>query len=384
MTVDTIKISPKLKEALERENIKSLTKVQKAVLGPCLENKDIIVQSETGSGKTLAYLIPIFEKYKEKVKTNQVIILVPTHELAMQVYRQSELLAANSGIDIQSAVIMGDVNIERQIKKLKEKPQIIIGTSGRILELIKKKKIAAHTVKTIIIDEADRLLNKDNIGMTQAVVKCTMKDRQLLFFSASMVQKAVEAARVMSKEPVIIKINSKEKIPDNIKHMYLISERRDKLENFRKAAFILKPKKAMVFINKMSDIEEATSKLVYHKMKAECLHGSIIKSDRKRVIDEFKKNQITYLIATDIAARGLHFSDVDMVFHLTVPEDISEYLHRAGRTGRNGKRGANLLIITKEELPLLKKIEKKFGLSITQMKMNNGKLVEVYKNRIKH
>lgn len=366
----------KIIEALNRENITVPTKVQELTYPLIMEGKDVIAQSETGSGKTLAYLVPIFEKYKEIQKTNQVIVLVPTHELAMQVHSVAQRLAKNSGIEINSQVIIGNVNISRQIEKLKEKPQIIIGTSGRIHELIKKKKIAAHTVKTIVIDEGDKLLDPDNITSVQDVIKCTMKDRQLLVFSASITKKATQVAQELMKEPKVIKTENTQKIPSNIEHLYLVVERRDKIETLRKLLRILKSKKAMIFINKVSDIEEATYKLVYQGLKAECLHGSNVKTDRKRVIEEFRNNKINYLIATDIAARGLHFDGIDTVFHISIPEDEMEYLHRSGRTGRNGQPGRSVLLVTKDELPLLKKYQKKFDINMVQKKMYQGKLVK--------
>lgn len=365
-----------LVKALEAEKITEPTKVQELVYPIIIEGKDVIAESETGSGKTLAYLVPIFEKYREIQKTNQVIILVPTHELAMQVHTQVERLAKNSGIELKSAVIIGNVNITRQIEKLKEKPQIIIGTAGRIHELIKKKKIAAHTVKTIVIDEGDKLLNPDNIQGVQEVIKCTMKDRQLLVFSASVTKKATQIAMDMMKDAKVIKTEKTQTIPSNIEHIYLVVERRDKLETLRKLTRIMKAKRAMIFINKVSDIEEATYKLVYQGLKAECLHGSNTKEDRKRVVEQFRSNKINYLIATDIAARGLHFDGIDTVFHISIPEDEMEYLHRAGRTGRNGQPGRSVLIITKEELPLIKKYQKKFGINIVAKKMYQGKLVK--------
>lgn len=370
-------IDKRLIDGLHAEGITKPTKVQESVISNVLENKDLIVQSETGSGKTLAYLIPLFERYKEIKKINSAIILVPTHELAMQVHKQVALLAKNSNFEVKSVVIMGDVNIERQIEKLREKPQIIIGTSGRIIDLIKKKKIAAHTVKTIVIDEADKLLDKNNIEAVKAVVKCTMKDRQLLFFSASMPKNTVLTAKEMCNNPEMIRATVEQKIPDNIEHLYLIVERRDKLETLRKLVRILKTKKAMMFINKVSDIEEATEKLVYHGFNAECIHGSNLKTDRKRVIEGFRDDKINYLIATDIAARGLHFDGIDTVFHISIPEEPMDYLHRSGRTGRNGNKGRNVLIITQKELPRIKLYEKTFGINIIPMEMHQGKLVSI-------
>lgn len=365
-----------LVKALEVEKIIEPTKVQELVYPLIMEGKDVIAESETGSGKTLAYLLPIFEKYREIQRTNQVIILVPTHELAMQVHAQVERLEKNSGIALKSAVIIGNVNITRQIEKLKEKPQIIIGTAGRIHELIKKKKIAAHTVKTIVIDEGDKLLNPDNIKGVEEVIKCTMRDRQLLVFSASVTKKTTQVATELMKEPTVVKTEKTQKIPSNIQHMYLVVERRDKIETLRKLTRVLKAKKSMIFINKVSDIEEATYKLVYQGLKAECLHGSNVKEDRKRVVEQFRTNKINYLIATDIAARGLHFDGIDTVFHVSIPEDEMEYLHRAGRTGRNGQPGRSVLIITKDELPLIKKFQKKFNINIVAKKLYQGKLVK--------
>ncbi len=361
---------------LSKEKINKPTKVQHEVYKKILDGKDLIVQSETGSGKTLAYLVPLYERKDMVERGNKVIILVPTHELAMQVHRQIERLSKNSGINIKSTPVVGNVNIVRQIENLKEKPQIVVGTAGRILELIKKKKIGAHLVKTIIIDEADKLLDENNIELTKSVIKCTMKERQLLLFSASIPLKTIEAAKLIMKEPQIIKANEKLEIPKNIEHMYFIVERRDKLETMRKLSKILKPKKAMVFINKLSDIEEATQKLKYHQFKAECIHGSNIKADRKKAIDDFKNGKIEFLVATDIAARGIHIDNITTVFNVSIPEEPIDYLHRAGRCGRNGENGLSILIITKEELERIKKYQKSFGINILHKKMYQGKIVK--------
>lgn len=375
MNFKDLKLDDRLVDALLIEKITNPTKVQEEVLNEIINHKDLIVQSETGSGKTLAYLLPMFVKYQDVVRTNQVIILVPTHELAMQVHKQVERLSKNSGIPISSTTIFGDVNIERQITKLKEKPQVIIGTAGRIYELIKKKKIAAHLIKTIIIDEADKLLDKDNIESVKAVMKCTMKDRQVLLFSASIPKSTIDVAKELMKEPRVIRTESIDRIPKNIDHIYIVVERRDKLETLRKVAKVLKAKSAMVFINRVNDIEEATEKLVYHNFKAACIHGSNLKLDRKKVIEDFKLGKIKYLVATDIAARGLHFDNVEVVFHVSIPEDPRDYLHRAGRTGRNGAKGLNVLIVTREELVAIKKYQKVFGININEKKLYQGKLV---------
>ncbi|MFA9378461.1 MAG: DEAD/DEAH box helicase [Lachnotalea sp.] len=363
-------------KALNKEKIQKANEVQEAVFD-AEDNKDLIVQSETGSGKTLAYLLPIYKKLIPVERGMQALILVPTHELAMQVNRQAQSLSENSGYQIKSTTIVGDVNVNRQIDKLKEKPQIVIGTTGRILELIKKKKITAHTIKTIVIDEADKMLDKNNIEGVKAVMKCCMRDTQIVMFSASMSDESVKIGQNVLKEPVVIKLtnNKKMAIPKNINHIYFVVERRDKLEMLRKLASSIAPKKAMIFVNKVSDIEELTQKLKYHNYNAECIHGSNIKKDRKKVIDDFKGNKLQFLIATDIAARGLHFEGINAIFHISIPENPNDYLHRAGRTGRNGEDGLSILIVTKQELALINKFKKEFGIAITPYKIDHGKVI---------
>lgn len=367
-------------EALKKEKISKANEVQQKVFAAD-EEKDLMVQSETGSGKTLAYLLPIYKKLVPVEKGLKSIILVPTHELAMQVTRQVEALSKHSGHQVKAVPIVGNVNINRQIEKLKEKPQIVVGTTGRIFELIKKKKITAHTVKTIVIDEADKMLDRNNIEGVKAVIKCCMKDTKIQMFSASLSKQTIESGKNILKDPVIIQLGStKTSIPKNIKHIYFEVERRDKLEMLRKLGSSIKPKKAMIFVNKVSDIEELTQKLQYHHYNAECIHGSNVKKDRKKVIDAFKNNKLQYLIASDIAARGLHFEDVSTIFHISIPENPNDYLHRAGRTGRNGKEGLSILLVTKKELSLVHQYEKEFGIKITPYRIYKGKIVSNKRN----
>jgi superfamily II DNA/RNA helicase len=199
----------------------SLRIIQVKAIPLALENKDIIGQSETGSGKTLAYLLPIFQKIDSDKKEIQAIILAPTHELVMQIDKQIKLLSQNSEVPITSATMIGEVNIKRQIEKLKEKPHIIIGSTGRVLQLIKMKKLRAHTVKTIVIDEGDRLLDQNNLTGVKDVIKTTMRDRQLMVFSATINEKTLSIAKSLMKETEIIKIEEKKQVNPDITHYYL-------------------------------------------------------------------------------------------------------------------------------------------------------------------
>jgi len=377
---EAMELNRSLVDALWKVNITVPTEIQAVVIPEAQKNKDLIIQSETGTGKTLAYLLPLFEKLDTDKKEMQAIILVPTHELAIQVERQIEMLSQNSDIKATSTPIIGDVNIQRQIEKLKIKPHIIVGTAGRILELIQKKKISAHTIKTIIIDEADRLLDDSYIEGTKAVIKTTLKERQIIICSASISERTIERAKQLMKEPMIIKSTPKMQVPDTIEHIYFVAERRDKIEVLRKLVRMINPQKAIAFCGSGNDTAEITGKLKFHKLNAESIHGSNIKMDRKKTMDDFKSGRLQLLVASDIAARGLDIEGVSHIFNLDIPERSMDYLHRAGRTGRNGNKGMSISIVTAQEIEFIRQYEKELKIKIAPKSMSNGVIVEYKKD----
>ncbi|MFZ5987214.1 MAG: DEAD/DEAH box helicase [Bacillota bacterium] len=376
---NSMNLNPSIISALEKQNITVPTEIQLKVIPQALQNKDLIVQSETGTGKTLAYLLPLFEKLNAQVREMQAIILVPTHELAIQIQRQIERLAQNSELKVSATPVIGNVNIARQVEKLKEKPHIIVGSAGRVLELIKKKKISAHTIKTIILDEADRLVDENNLDNVMAIIKSTLKERQLMMFSATISQKAIARAKEAMKDPEIIRGEEKIQVPAAIEHFYFLAEQRDKIEVLRKLVRILNPNKAIVFVNKSDEIDVLTLKLKHHGLKVEAIHGSSIKLDRKKVIDEFRSGKIQLLVASDIAARGLDIEGTTHIFNLSMPEDSMDYLHRVGRTGRAGNAGTALSIVTKRELPLIRMYENNLKIKIAPKDTYKGNIIDVRK-----
>ncbi|MCK4260851.1 MAG: DEAD/DEAH box helicase [Halanaerobiales bacterium] len=372
---EQLELNSNLIKGLSKQDIKEPTDIQIKAIPLALENKDIIGQSITGSGKTLAYLLPIFQKIDSTKKELQTIILAPTHELVIQIEKQIKLLSQNSEVPITSTTIIGQANINRQIEKLKEKPHIIVGSTGRILELIKKKKIRPHTVKTIVIDEGDRLLDENNFAGVKDIIKTTLRDRQLMVFSATIDEKTITTAKNLMKNAEVIKIEEKPVNP-NITHMYFIAEQRDKIEVLRKLVASIEPKKAIVFINKNEIIQLTTAKLQYHHIKAFGIYGNASKEERKKAIDGFKSGKIQLLIASDIAARGLDLKDVTHIFNLDLPEDPKNYLHRVGRTGRTGKLGTALSIVSKREISLIKRYEKDFKIKIEAKEIYKGTIVD--------
>ncbi|MCD2346632.1 DEAD/DEAH box helicase [Clostridium guangxiense] len=366
-----------ISSTLEKMGFKTPTAIQEKVIPLAIMNKDIIGKSETGTGKTLAYLLPIFQKIDANKREMQALILAPTHELVMQVYKTINLFSDNLDVKITSAAIIGDVNIKRQIEKLKEKPHIIVGTPGRTFDLIKKRKISAHTIKTIVVDEADVLLDSSHIDGVKAVIKTTLKERQLLLFSATISNETITEAKKLMKTPEFITIENKTEVNSNITHYYFTCDKRDKIELLRKLVHAINPNKAIVFINKSDDIEITTSKLKYHKLKAEGIHGSNIKEDRKKVLEAFRNGKINILVASDIAARGLDIKGVTHIFNLDLPIDPINYLHRSGRCGRASTEGTAITIASPNEVNFIRKYEKAFNINIAHKDIYNGKIVDL-------
>lgn len=373
-----LNINQSIVMALKKQNITTPTGIQETSIPFALENKDIIAEAHTGTGKTLAFLIPIFEKINLEKREMQAIILAPTHELVVQIESQIKLLATNSHMDIKSLSIMGESNIDKQIKKLKEiKPHIIVGSPGRILDLIKKRKITAHTIKTIVLDEADNLLSKNKPTIIKDIIKSTMKDRQLMFFSASINKETLNLAKTLVKEVEIIKIENKSEINPRIEHICILGSLRDRFENLRKLLAAEQPKRAIVFVNNNTELRQINEKLQYHKVKSTAIYGNASKEERQRALDSFRRGKCNVLVSSDLSARGLDIPEVSHIISLDFPVNPDEYLHRAGRTARGDNSGVSVCLITNKDIEILQSYEKAFGIEFTVKKLYGGKLMDM-------
>ena len=372
-TFNELDLNLNIIEGLKKQNITEPTLIQQLSIPKALENKDIIGEAHTGSGKTLAYLIPLFHKINTEKREMQAIILAPTHELVMQIESQIKLLNTNSETNVTSLTIMGESNIEKQIKKLKDiKPHIIVGSPGRILDLIRKKKITAHTIKTIVIDEADSLLRNNRTSVIKDIIKTTMRDRQLMFFSASISSEALKEAKSLVKEDVeIIKTETKTSLNP---HICILGDNRDRFENLRKLLVAEKPKRAIVFVNNNTEMDVLTSKLMHHKVNAIYISGKSSKEDRKKAIDSFKSGKCPVLVSSDLSARGLDIPDVTHIINLDFPGSSNEYLHRAGRTARGLGSGKAISLITTKEIKWINSYEKEFKIKFIPARLYMGKL----------
>lgn len=368
---------------LKKQNITKLTKVQEISIPKILEGKDLVVNSQTGSGKTLAYLIPCFQKIDETKRETQVIILAPTHELVMQINNEIKKLSELSQKNVTSLSLIGEVNIQKQIKNIKNiKPHIVVASCGRLLDLIKQRKLKVHTVKTIILDEIDSLITKNNTQNVKEIIKSTLKERQVLGFSASVNEETLNVCSEIMKDFEIIKLNIENKINKNITHYYIHSDRREKFINLRKALASEKPSRAIVFVNDEMSIEVITEKLKYHNYKACGIFGNMKKEERQKSIESFRSGKTNILVSSDISSRGLDIVEVSHVFNLDFPASIDEYIHRCGRASRlQDKKGFSISIITNQNLATIKKYQKEFKINMIQKELKQGKLIDVKANK---
>lgn len=371
-------ISKGVSDYLSDNKIVDMTEIQRQMYKHIMDNRDIIACSSTGTGKTLAYLIPIINRLKSDTHNIQAVVLVPTAELAIQVNNTLKDIFAHMDNAFSSVALIGDVNISRQIDSIKSnKPAIIIGTPNRIHQLISNKKIKVHEVKTLVLDEADKLFDKTFIHDVEAIRKSLMKFTQVLLFSASVDKKT--RANTLCFKPIFIDINSNSgntsQIPSTIKHISVISDRRERIETLRKIIKAVKPEKAIIFVNSKYDLEESLQKLEYHHYNVASIAGNKDNSAKKAAIDNFRSGKIQLLIATDIAARGLQIDNIDTVINVNLPEDNKEYIHRCGRCGRNGNTGTCISIITDNELNKIKSYQKAFHINVVNKRLYQGKLV---------
>lgn len=323
-----------------------LTPIQEQLFQPITEGENVLGISPTGTGKTLAYLFPSLLKLKPK-KSQQLLILAPNTELAGQIFDVTKTWAELLGLTAQ--LFLSGSSQKRQIERLKKGPEILIGTPGRIFELIKLKKIKMMTVDTIILDEFDQLLSDSQYHFVDKIIHYVPREHQLIYMSAT----AKFEQDKIAKNTIQIKTENQQL--DNIRHFYMQVKQRDKVECLRKLAQVSEFR-ALVFFNTLSDLGSAEEKLQYRHIQAVSLASDVNIKFRKIILEQFKNDELTLLLATDLVARGIDIDSLECVVNYDLPRDLETYTHRAGRTGRMGKKGSVITFISHpEELKTLKK-----------------------------
>lgn len=370
-TFSDLGILSALESVLREDGITQPAPIQVAAIPDLLAGKNAYVSSETGTGKTLAYLLPLLSKVDPAQRLLEAIVVVPTHELAMQIGDLGRNLAQRAALGIRLQVLIGGVSIKRQVEKLKGKPHIAIGTPGRIDELIGLRKIKPHLVDKVVIDEADRLLFGDSLHKILRIIKSTTRERQLVFVSATRQVESSRAAAAVA--PGLVEVYAgTDRVNAAIEHSYIVCEERDKPELLRKLIAAIRPERAIVFLHRNANAEELTAKLIHHKIAAVDFHGAQDSSLRRKTIDDFRKAAANILIASDVAARGLDIQGVSHVFNFDIPTKSKDYLHRVGRTSRAGSRGYAVSLTTAQELRLVKRYSKELDISMRVGHLSRG------------
>ena len=373
MTFTDLLLPTELIAALAKQQISEPTPIQSAAMPVLMAGKDAYLNAETGTGKTLAYLLPLFTRIDPAQAATQVVIVAPTHELAIQIHRQSCDLAQNAGRAIRSVLLIGGTATDRQIEKLKAKPHVVVGSPGRILELIERGKLKTPHIRSIVIDEADRQLHDESLEWIQKIVSAAPPARQLIFASATIESQTRQVLGTLSPDaqmlcPGTVAVN------ENIEHLYLVCEERDKPDVLRKLLHAFDVPRSIVFVHRNDVAERVAAKLAHHKLVVADLNAELNKMDRKQAMDGIRSGTIRIMIASDLAARGLNILGVTHVFNLDVPTMSKAYLHRVGRTARAGAKGTAISLVTEIEARLVRRYEQELGITMQCVRVRDGRV----------
>ena len=375
---DSLGLSPELLRALEKKGYEMSTPIQGGCIPPMLEWKDVTAKAPTGTGKTFAFGIPIIEHIDESSDDVQAVILAPTRELAMQITAEMrELAQFKSGI--RMVCLYGGQPINKQIEALKKRPQVVVATPGRLGDHMKRRTVRINTAKTVVLDEADRMLDMGFIHEVTHLLD-QMKDRKNLgLFSATISREVMDIAWVYQRDPVEITVRADEINKPHIHQFRLEVPMNQKVDTLQRILELENYDRAIVFCNTKGNTERVTKLLQMRGIDAQCIHGDIPQEKREKVMARFRRGELRVFVATDVAARGIDVDDVDVVFNYDVPDENEYYVHRIGRTGRAKRQGAAYTFVSDyPALVRLSDIAKHTRNDIQEVKFDDsGKLVPV-------
>ncbi|UCF86969.1 MAG: DEAD/DEAH box helicase [Nitrospiraceae bacterium] len=368
-------LSDEVLHSISEMGFEEPTQIQKIAIPPMMKGKDIIGVAQTGTGKTAAFGIPIVEKgIKGKSKKPCALVLVPTRELAIQVAQEINKIGKNKAF--VSIPIYGGQSIERQIKNLRKGIDIVVGTPGRIMDHMRRKTLVLSEVSTVVLDEADEMLNMGFIEDMETILSETPGERQTLLFSATMPEQIVRISKKYMVAPKKVRVNTKELVVAKIKQVFYEVRENDKIKALTRILDVQDPAMTLMFCHTKREVDEISGKLQQMGYEAGAIHGDFTQAFRDEMMRKFKNGEIDILVATDVAARGLDINDVSHVINFSIPQNPDAYVHRIGRTGRAGKSGIAITFVTPREYSQLRLIEKTARTKIKKGKLPSKKEVE--------
>lgn len=378
MKFTEFKFKDYIQEALRDLNFVEATPVQEKLIPVVLSGRDLVGESKTGSGKTHTFLLPIFQMLDEEADSVQAVITAPSRELAAQIYQAARQLARFSEKEIRVANYVGGTDKARQIGKLESsQPHIVIGTPGRIYDLVESGDLAIHKAKTFVVDEADMTLDMGFLATVDKIAGRLPKDLQFLVFSATIPQKLQPFLKKYLSNPVIEQIKTKTVIADTIENWLLSTKGRDKNAQIYQISQLLQPYLAMIFVNTKTRADELHSYLTAQGLKVAKIHGDIAPRERKRIMNQVKNLDFEYIVATDLAARGIDIEGVSHVINDAIPQDLSFFVHRVGRTGRNGLHGTAITLYQPSDDSDIRELEK-MGIKFTPKMIKDDEFQDTY------
>jgi ATP-dependent RNA helicase DeaD len=350
-------LAPEILKATERMGFEEASPIQSAAIPVLLKGADVVGQSQTGSGKTAAFGIPAIQAVDPGLRAPQVLILCPTRELAVQVAEEIAKLAFFKR-GVRELPIYGGQSYERQFRGLQAGAQIIIGTPGRVMDHLERKSLRLDEIKMVILDEADRMLDMGFVDDIKTILRQAPEKRQTVFFSATIPRPIQQLIQTFTRAPVNVRVEAEAMTVPAIDQVYYEVDRRSKLEVLCRLIDLEDVKLAIIFCATKMMVDELTEHLIARGYGADKLHGDMTQAMRERVMGRFRKRKVEFLVATDVAARGLDVDDIEIVFNYDLPHDGEDYVHRIGRTGRAGKGGKAVTFVAGREIYRLENIQR--------------------------
>jgi ATP-dependent RNA helicase DeaD len=357
MTTEFMKsgLIPELEQTVTELGYLAPTPIQSETIPLMLEGLDVIGQAQTGTGKTAAFMLPIIQNLKKEQRGIQALVLVPTRELALQVAQASTEYGKH--LKARVLTVYGGQPYYQQVRQLRQGVDIVVGTPGRILDLINQKELDLSTVSTAVIDEADEMLSMGFIQDIESILSFCPEERQTALFSATMPPRVTQLAKKYMKTPRHVAIESEHLTVDAVEHRYCLVNEAEKLAVLTRLFEVETISSALIFVNTRVGTSDLVNELMGRGFPAEALNGDLAQQTREQVLNRFRNRQISVLVATDMAARGLDITDISHVIIYDLPDDPELYVHRAGRTGRAGKSGTAISLVTRKQLWRLHRIE---------------------------
>ncbi|MDR1782428.1 MAG: DEAD/DEAH box helicase [Bacilli bacterium] len=374
MKFNEITIKKEIIKAIDDLHYEKMSPIQEKSIPAILNGENIIGEAETGTGKTAAFVIPLLNKINDENKTSQALIVSPTRELALQINEEIKKLAKYLNISV--TCLVGGSSYKKQYSDLKKKPQIIVGTLGRILDHINNKKLHLSDIKYFVLDEADEMLKDGFIEDIISINEALINKSQTLLFSATINENIKKLSKKIMSDYHLISVKDKNNVSSTIEQFYIVLKENDKFEVLTNLLDINQPTSAIIFGRTKRRVDELSEALISCGYNALGLHGDLSQEQRNHVMRKFRDNKINILVATDVAARGLDISNVSHVYNFDLPQEVEFYIHRVGRTGRARKKGVSYSLVKKNELGHIRRIKDEEKVTISEKPIPSAQLLK--------